>query len=130
MSQITILAVDDNPTNLKLVQEVLSFEGYRVLTATDANEALRILQTESVEVVLMDIAMPGMDGLELTRVLKSDPATRHLVIIALTAFAMKGDETKARAVGCDGYITKPVDTRRLPEQVASVLAAHRATHPA
>ena len=73
--------------------------------------------------ILMDLQLPGIDGYELTRRLKSNPATREVVIIALTAFAMRGDEDKARAAGCDGYITKPIDTRALPGKIAELLAA-------
>lgn len=119
MSQI--LVVDDNPTNLKLVSDVLESSGYEVLKAEDAEAALVVLEQARPRLILMDIALPGMDGLTLTRKLKSDPATRDIRIIALTAFAMKGDDAKAREAGCDGYITKPIDTRALPGLVAEVL---------
>jgi len=120
MSAARILVVDDNPTNLKLVSEVLEFEGYEILKAVDAEEAQRIIEQHRPEIVLIDIALPGMDGLTLTRKLKAEEKTKDLVIVALTAFAMKGDEQKARDVGCDGYITKPIDTRALPALVESV----------
>ncbi len=116
-----ILVVDDNPTNLKLAVDVLDCAGYHVQRAVDAEQALLVLQQTKPDLILMDIALPGMDGLALTRKLKADPATSHIHIIALTAFAMKGDEQKAREAGCDGYITKPIDTRLLPEQVARCL---------
>ena len=121
MSPPRILVVDDNATNLKLVADVLSFDGYEVITAVDAEAAQQVLQSESPDLVLMDIALPGMDGLTLTRQLKADPQTSHIVIVALTAFAMKGDDAKAREAGCDGYITKPIDTRSLARQVAGYL---------
>lgn len=121
-TQALILVVDDNPTNLKLVADVLEFEGCRVITAGDAEEAQTIVARTPPDLILMDIALPGMDGLTLTRQLKSDPATRHIRIVALTAFAMKGDDNKALAAGCEGYITKPIDTRRFPAQVATFLA--------
>ena len=89
-------------------------EGYDVRTAGDAEEALAVLATFRPRLILMDLQLPGMDGLELTRRLKADPATRDIVIVALTAYAMKGDEERARAAGCDGYVTKPIDTRRCP----------------
>lgn len=121
MSAARILVVDDNATNLKLVSDVLEFEGYRMLKAMDAEMAQEIVRQTPPDLILMDIALPGMDGLTLTRRLKSDPETRHIVIVALTAFAMKGDDEKAREAGCDGYITKPIDTRTLPGVVAAYL---------
>lgn len=118
-----ILVVDDNPTNLKLVVDVLSFEGCRVITAGDAEEAQTIIARTPPELILMDIALPGMDGLTLTRQIKADPKTKNVRVVALTAFAMKGDDGKAVAAGCEGYITKPIDTRRFPAQVAAFLEA-------
>jgi CheY-like chemotaxis protein len=106
-----ILVVDDNPANLKLVCDVLEFEAYHVLKAADAEVAAEIIRRVLPDLILMDIALPGMDGLTMTRMLKADERTRHVVVVALTAFAMKGDEEKARDAGCDGYITKPIDTR-------------------
>jgi CheY-like chemotaxis protein len=117
-----ILVVDDNATNLKLVSELLEFEGHEVLKAVDAEDALIVLAATLPDLILMDIALPGMDGLTLTRKLKVDARTSHIRIVALTAFAMKGDDQKAFAAGCDGYITKPVDTRMLPAQVAGYLS--------
>jgi CheY-like chemotaxis protein len=117
----TILIVDDHPVNLKLASGVLEFEGYRVLKAADAEEAQTVLAKTRPDLILMDLALPGMDGLRLTRQLKADPATQAIRIVALTAFAMKGDEQKALAAGCDGYLTKPIDTRKLPGQVAGWL---------
>lgn len=119
--QSTILAVDDNPTNLKLVADVLRFEGYCIVTATDAKEAQAVVQHSPPDLILMDISLPDMDGLALTRKLKTDKETRHIIIVALTAFAMKGDGERVIAAGCDGYITKPIDTRKLPGQVAVLL---------
>jgi len=122
MNTATILVVDDNPTNLKLASDVLKCAGYVVLKAVDAEQALLLLDRENKpEVILMDIALPGMDGLTLTRKLKAEPGTRDIRIIALTAFAMKGDEQKAREAGCDGYITKPIDTRQFPLEVEKYL---------
>ena len=118
-----ILIVDDNPHHLKLARVVLSQEGHDVRTASDAEQALELLEEFHPRLVLMDIQLPGMDGLELTRRLKADPARRDIVIIALTAYAMKGDEEKARAAGCDGYLSKPVDIDELGRAVADVLAA-------
>jgi CheY-like chemotaxis protein len=120
--------VDDHPTNLKLISDLLEFEGHEILRAVDAEEAQVILAGTLPDLILMDIALPGMDGLTLTRKLKADARTGHIRIVALTAFAMKGDEQKAFAAGCDGYITKPIDTRTLPAQVADCLA-RRAGEP-
>ena len=120
-----ILVIDDNPTNLKLVSELLEFEGHIILKAEDAEEAQVVLAGTLPELILMDIALPGMDGLTFTRKLKADERTRHIRIVALTAFAMKGDDQKAFDAGCDGYITKPIDTRKLPEQIAELLAKER-----
>jgi CheY-like chemotaxis protein len=118
---VRILVVDDNPTNLKLVVDVLEYEGHRVITAGDAEVAQSIIARTPPDLILMDIALPGMDGLTLTRLLKADPRTEHIRIVALTAFAMVGDDNKATAAGCAGYITKPIDTRRFPAQVAAYL---------
>jgi CheY-like chemotaxis protein len=117
-----ILIVDDNPQNLKLVRVLLVGEGYDVRTAVDAEEALRVLASFEPRLILMDLQLPGMDGLALTRQLKSDPRRRHIVIVALTAYAMKGDEAKALAAGCDGYITKPIDVEAFPERMREYLA--------
>jgi CheY-like chemotaxis protein len=119
--QSTILVVDDNHTNLKLVTDVLGFEGYCILTATDAKQAQAVVRQSPPDLILMDIGLPDMDGLALTQILKADQKTRHIIIVALTAFAMKGDEEKAIAAGCDGYIIKPIDTRKFPRQVAELL---------
>jgi CheY-like chemotaxis protein len=123
MTDATILVVDDNRTNLKLVSDILEFEGYRILQAGDAESAQEIISSTPPDLILMDIALPGMDGLTLTRLLKAGESTRHIVILALTAFAMKGDDAKAWEAGCDGYITKPIDTRSLPVAVAGYLGS-------
>lgn len=121
-----LLIVDDNGANLKLARVLLANEGYDVRTAADAEEALELLASWRPRLILMDIQLPGMDGLQLTRQLKAHPATRGIIILALTAYAMKGDEEKAVAAGCDGYVAKPIDTRSLPQTVAAYLAG-RAT---
>jgi len=117
-----VLIVDDNPQNLKLARVILAAEGYEVKTAIDAEDALRILEWFTPRLILMDLQLPRMDGLELTRRLKADPARREIIIIALTAYAMKGDDQKAFAAGCDGYISKPVDIDGLARVVAEHLA--------
>lgn len=116
-----ILIVDDNPVNLKLVRVLLAGAGYNARSASDAEEALEMLRDFRPRLILMDIQLPGMDGLELTRRLKANPDTRDIVVLALTAYAMKGDDKKMLEAGCDGYISKPVDTRTLPATIAEYL---------
>jgi len=122
MSLDPILIVDDNPQNLKLAKVILVAEGYEVRTAIDAEDALQILESFAPALILMDLQLPRMDGLELTRRLKADPARSDIIVIALTAYAMKGDDGKAFAAGCDGYISKPIDIDALPRMVAEHLA--------
>ncbi len=122
MAAECILIVDDNAQNLKLARVILAGEGYDVKTAGDAEEALRVLQSHTPRLILMDLQLPGMDGLELTRRLKADPVRRSLIIVALTAYAMKGDQEKALAAGCDDYMSKPIDTDALIRVVAGHLA--------
>jgi CheY-like chemotaxis protein len=117
-----ILIVDDNATNLKLTAYLVKAKGYEVVTAADAETALTVIREQPPQLILMDVQLPGIDGLELTRRLKADPATAGILIVAVTAYAMKGDQDKAAAAGCDGYVTKPIDTRALPETIASLLA--------
>lgn len=112
-----VMVVDDNPLNIELVSFVLAADGLDVAVAVDAADALAQLQSCQPQVILMDVQMPGMDGLELTRRLKADPATRAIPIVAFTAYAMKGDEAKMRAAGCDGYISKPIDVASFARQV-------------
>jgi CheY-like chemotaxis protein len=116
-----ILVVDDNPLNIKLVADVLGSEGFTVERAQDAQQAQAILKHSLPDLILMDIALPGMDGLTLTRLLKADARLSHIPVVALTASAMKGDDKKALAAGCAGYITKPIDTRDFARQVRSFL---------
>jgi CheY-like chemotaxis protein len=117
-----ILIVDDNATNLKLVAYLMKAHGYAVDTALEADAAVAAIAANRPDLILMDIQLPGIDGLELTRRLKADPATQSIVIVAVTAYAMKGDQDKALAAGCDDYITKPIDTRALPDTIARHLA--------
>ena len=122
MADEQILVIDDTPANLKLTRILLAHEGYTVRTATDAEEALAILDDFHPALMLVDIQLPGMDGLELTRRVKANPNTRDIVVVALTAFAMNGDEQHAMEEGCDGYITKPIDTRTLPVRLREYLS--------
>lgn len=113
-----VLIVDDNPTNLKLVAYLVRANGYEVDTAGDASAAQSAIAAHKPQLILMDLQLPGIDGLELTRQLKADTATSDIKIVAVTAYAMKGDEEKALAAGCDDYVTKPIDTRALPATIA------------
>ena len=103
-----VLIVEDNPTNMTLAVFLLQSVGHTVLSATDAEAGLTLARNEQPNLILMDIQLPGMDGLEATALLKRDDATRAIPVIALTALAMKGDEERIRAAGCDGYIAKPM----------------------
>jgi two-component system cell cycle response regulator DivK len=113
----TVLIVEDNPANMTLAVFLLTNAGHRVLSATDAEAGLALARAEVPDLILMDIQLPGMDGLEATMHLKRDAATRAIPVIALTALAMKGDEERIRAAGCDGYIGKPM---RYKEFLATV----------
>ena len=113
MAKGPVLVVDDNPVNLKLVSLTLRVDGFDVITAADADEARAAIRKTAPRVILMDIQLPGTDGLALTRELKASSATREIPVVALTAYAMKGDEEMAIAAGCDGYIAKPIDTKTL-----------------
>lgn len=121
-----ILIVDDNAVNLKLAADVLEAAGFVIDRAVDADQAQRVLINIVPDLILMDIALPGMDGLTLTRKLKADPRFASIPIIALTASAMKGDDHKALEAGCTSYITKPIDTRRLAQQLQPILDSVRA----
>jgi len=118
-----LLVVDDHPVNLKLMRVLLSNEGYEVHTAVDAEEAVVKLQSLRPRLILMDLQLPGMDGYALTRQLKADARTRHIAIVAVTSYAMRGDEELALAAGCDSYISKPIDVATLPALLAAHLAA-------
>jgi two-component system, cell cycle response regulator DivK len=124
-----ILIVDDNPTNLKLVAYLMRSHGFEVHTAGSADAAYAAIAAHRPSVILMDVQLPGTDGLELTRRLKADPATRDIAIIAVTAYAMKGDRDKAIAAGCDDYVAKPIDTRTLPDLIARYASGGRSGDP-
>jgi two-component system cell cycle response regulator DivK len=117
-----ILVVDDNAANLKLMTLLLARGTYDVRTAANAYEALALVQSFKPRLILLDLQLPDIDGLELTRRWKSDPITRETTIVAVTAYAMTGDEERARAAGADGYITKPLDRDRFRQAVARYLA--------
>ena len=115
----TVLVVEDNAANMKLAKFVLESAGHTVVSATDAETGLTLAR-DGPDLILMDIQLPGMDGLEATALLKADDATRSIPVIALTALAMKGDEERIRAAGCDGYIAKPLAYR----EFLATIAAH------
>ena len=125
LAQAKILIVDDNPMNIAISQVVLQANNFEIDSASNAVEAqLRVAAFEP-DLILMDVQMPGMDGLELTRSLKANPTTRHIVIVAFTAFAMRGDEAKMLAAGCDGYLSKPIDVKKFGAQVRACLETAR-----
>src|SRR6202521_2236222 len=116
------LIVEDNPTNMTLAVFLLQSAGHTVLSAMDAEAGLTLARDELPDLILMDIQLPGMDGLEATGLLKRDDATRAIPVIALTALAMKGDEARIRAAGCDGYIAKPMGVHEFLATIATQLA--------
>jgi two-component system cell cycle response regulator DivK len=117
-----ILIVEDNPTNMRLAIFLLESAGYAVLSATDAEAGMALARDEQPNLILMDIQLAGIDGLEATVLLKRSDATRAIPVIALTALAMKGDEERIRAAGCDGYIAKPLQYREFLATIATQLA--------
>ncbi|HEY1537245.1 MAG TPA: response regulator [Polyangiaceae bacterium] len=118
----TILIVEDNPANMKLTVFLLQHAGYSVLSATDAESGLALAREQHPDLILMDIQLPGMDGLAAIELLKRDEATRAIPVIVLTALAMKGDEARIREAGCDGYIAKPMRYQEVLSTVAAQLA--------
>jgi CheY-like chemotaxis protein len=125
MAGEVVLVVDDNPINAKLVRIILEEAELVVHVAVDAEDALRQLESFEPSVILMDLQLPGMDGLDLTRLLREQPRFEPTWIVALTAYAMKGDDEKALAAGCDAYVTKPIDTEELPRMVANYVSKPR-----
>jgi two-component system, cell cycle response regulator DivK len=123
MNAPRILIIEDNLLNLELATDLLEANGFQVAAAQSAEEGLRLAREQLPDLVLMDFALPGMDGLSATRSLKEHPATRHLTVVGLTAHAMKGDEAVARAAGCDGYLTKPINTRTFIDTITGFIPA-------
>jgi CheY-like chemotaxis protein len=118
-----VLIVEDTPVNLELATLLLEQAGFEVITAGTAEEGLALARTATPDVIVMDISLPGMDGLEATRILKADLETKDIPVLAATSHAMTGDEEKTLAAGCDGYVSKPLDTRTFAETVAGLLRA-------
>jgi two-component system cell cycle response regulator DivK len=117
-----VLIVEDNARNMKLARDLLAHAGYGTLEATTAEEALTLARSRRPDLILMDIQLPGMDGLEALAELRGDPATAAIPVVALTAFAMKNDRERLLAAGFDGYLEKPISVREFPDQVADVIA--------
>ncbi len=127
MAAAKILVIEDNPANLELATFLLEVEGHVVLQATTAEEGIALAKAQSPDVIVMDVGLPGMDGLEATRVLRKDPATKDIPVIAATSHAMKGDKEQIMAAGCDDYVAKPLDTRTFAQQVARHVGMRRGT---
>ena len=121
MAHESILVVDDQLISMKLTRLILEGEGYRVLVAGNATEALQIVQDSKPDLILMDIHLPSMDGLALTKLLRSDQESRHIKIVAISAYASTEDDQRITAAGCDGFIPKPIDTRTLAASVRKYL---------
>ena len=117
----TVLVVEDQPINAELVTEILTGEGYEVLTASNAPAGIDIARTQRPDMILMDVQLPGMDGLSATRMLKDDPETAGIPVYALTAHAMQEDVEKARQAGCDGYVCKPISVPDLITMVEATI---------
>jgi two-component system cell cycle response regulator DivK len=126
MSHERILLIEDNAVNRRLAQFLLKSKGYEVWEATNAPEAFATLRERQPDLILMDIQLPEVDGLTATRRLKADPTTRDIPVVAVTSYAMRGDEAMALAAGCSGYVTKPIDKALFLDTVAKVLADRHA----
>ncbi len=121
MANKTVLVIEDNEMNMKLARSLLQIGKYNVLEAFDAENGIQLAREHHPDLILMDIQLPGMDGLTATREIKNDPAVKDITIIALTSYAMEGDEKKAMDAGCAGYIAKPIDTRSFLETLGQFL---------
>ncbi len=124
-----ILIAEDDPKNMKVVAMALRPHGYTLLKATDGEEALEIALRDTPDLILLDMQLPKMSGLEVTRKLREMPAFSHIPIIALTAYAMKGDKEKFIEAGCDAYLSKPINTRELPRVIAEILSGQQIDNP-
>ena len=117
-----ILIVEDEPKNLILLRDLLQVSGYSTIEATDGKQGVELAKSKKPDLILMDIMMPVMDGLEATRILKADATTSNIPVVALTSYAMKGDEERILKAGCDGYLSKPFDIQELLKEVAEYLS--------
>ena len=125
----TILIVEDEPKNMKLLRDLLQRFGYEILEAPDGEQGVKITGEKIPDLILMDIMMPKMDGLEATRIIKADNKTKHIPVIALTSYAMKGDREKTLEAGCDGYIAKPIDIQEVLKTIEHFLTAQEKVYP-
>jgi len=125
MKRKTVLVIEDNEMNMKLVRVLLQMGQYDILEAADAESGIPLARAHKPDLILMDVHLPGMDGLSATRIIKQDPALKQIRVIALTSYAMEGDETKANKAGCDGYITKPIDTRTFLDTIRKFIDGGR-----
>ena len=121
MGNKTILVIEDDEINLKLVKALFKFSEYNIVEAGDAEAGIQLARECRPELILMDVQLPGMDGMQATRIIKEDPALKDITVVALSSHAMVGDEEKAKEAGCDGYMTKPIDTRNFITTVAQYL---------
>ena len=122
MKNRTVLVVEDNALNMKLVRSLLKMGKYDVMEAVDAETGIQLARECRPDLILMDIQLPDMDGLNATRIIKEDPSLKNIKILALTSYAMEGDDKKAREAGCDGYIIKPIDTRNFIKTIDQYLS--------
>ena len=118
MEDRKILVIEDNELNMKLVRTLLKLGNFQVIEAVDAETGIQLARNTDPDIILMDVQLPGMDGLEATQILKKDPKTQIIPIVALTSYAMTGDKKKALNAGCDGYITKPINTRTFLDEIS------------
>ncbi len=116
-----ILIVEDVPINLKLVGDLLKRIGYITIEATDGKQGVELARAKKPDLILMDIQMPVMDGLEATRILKADATTKNIPVLALTSYAMEGDKERILKAGCDGYLTKPIDIQEFVKEVTNLI---------
>ncbi|MEW6447077.1 MAG: response regulator [Bacillota bacterium] len=121
----TVLIIEDNPINAKLIRDTLQLHGYATWEAPTARDGIALAKEKKPGLIIMDIGLPGMDGLTATRILKTDPVTAHIPVIAVTAYAMKGDEEKCLAAGCNAYVPKPININSLLNEVKLLLEHER-----
>jgi len=125
MGNRTVLVIEDNALNMKLVRSLLKMGNYDIIEAVDAETGIQLARECKPDLILMDIQLPSMDGLNATRIIKEDPSLKDVIILALTSYAMEGDDKKAREAGCDGYIIKPIDTKNFLKTVDQFLNGER-----
>lgn len=121
MSKV-VLIVEDDPKNMKLIRALLQYHGYATIEATDGKEGVKLAIENRPDLILMDIQLPAMDGLEATRIIKANAMTKGIPIVALTSYAMKGDEGRVLQAGCDGYLAKPINTRNFLKEISAYLS--------